>query len=224
MPADGPSLDVDISADGRFVVFESAATNLVPVDANGRRRHRVVRRGDGGPLLVSRRGAAGVQGNNASFAPTISADGTKVVFGSHASNLVGSDTNVRADIFVRDVVAGVTTRVSTASNGRQANSASYDGAIAPTGTHVALSSLASNLVTGDTNGARDVFLKNLTSGKMIRVSVANDERQARGNSGLEDISADGRSVVFNSFAANLVKNDDNARETSSSVIASIPPR
>ncbi len=208
--ADGPSVDVDISADGRFIVFETAATNLVPGDANGAVGDIVLFDALSGTLtLVSRRGVAGVQGDADSFDPTISADGTRVAFGSRATNLVGNDTNARADIFVRDVAAGVTTRVSTDSSGRQANNASYDAAIAPTGAHVALSSLASNLVSGDTNGTRDVFLKNLTSGKTIRVSVTNTERQAKGSSGLEDISADGRSVVISSFAANLVSGDDN---------------
>jgi Tol biopolymer transport system component len=210
VPADGPSVDVDISADGRFVAFETFATNLVPADANGAAGDIVLFDAWSGELtLVSRRGETGVQGDGDSFAPTISADGTKVAFGSRATNLIGSDTNDKVDIFVRDVVAGTTTRVSTNSTGRQANNASYDGAIAPTGTHVAWSSIASNLVTGDTNGARDVFLKNLSSGKTIRVSVTNAERQAKGNSGLEDVSADGRSVVFSSFASNLVSNDDN---------------
>lgn len=208
--ADGASTDVDISADGRFVVFETAATNLIPSDANGPASDIVLYDAQSGELtLVSRRGVAGVQGDADSFAPTISSAGTKVAFGSRATNLVGNDTNARADIFVRDVVTGVTTRVSTDGNGRQANNASYDAAIAPTGGHVALSSLASNLVTGDTNGTRDVFLKTLATGKMIRVSISNTERQARSSSGLEDISADGRSVVFSSFAANLVSGDDN---------------
>ena len=209
-PADGPSIDVDISADGRFIVFETAATNLVPGDTNGAVADIVLFDAQSGALaLVSRRGVVGAQGDADSFDPTISADGTKVSFGSRATNLVGNDTNARSDIFVRDVVAGVTTRVSTDSSGRQANNASYDAAIAPTGGHVALSSLASNLVSGDTNGTRDVFLKNLTSGKTTRVSVTNTERQAKGSSGLEDISVDGRSVVFSSFAANLVGGDDN---------------
>ncbi|MEX1262571.1 MAG: hypothetical protein WEE66_01355 [Actinomycetota bacterium] len=209
-PADGPSVDVDISADGRFVVFETTATNVVPADANGASGDIVLFDAQSAGLtLVSRRGVAGVQGDADSFAPTISADGTKVAFGSRATNLAANDTNARADIFVRDVVAGATTRVSTDSSGRQANNASYDAAIAPTGGFVALSSLASNLVSGDTNGTRDVFLKNLTSAKTIRVSVTNTERQAKGSSGLEDISADGRSVVFSSFAANLVIGDDN---------------
>jgi Tol biopolymer transport system component len=211
MPADGPSIHADVSADGRYVVFETFATNLVPGgDANGAASDIVRFDAQTGALtLVSRRGITGAQGDGDSFAPTISADGAKVAFGSRATNLVGNDTNGKADIFVRDVVAGVTTRVSTNSSGKQANNASYDGAIAPTGTHVALSSLASNLVNGDTNGVRDVFLKNLTSGKTTRVSVTNGERQAKGSSGLEDISDNGRSVVFSSFAPNLVKNDDN---------------
>ncbi len=105
--ANGPSTDVDISADGRFVVFETTATNLVPADANGFASDIVLYDAQTGALtLVSRRGLAGVQGDADSFAPTISAAGTKVAFGSRATNLVGNDTNGRADIFVRDVVTG----------------------------------------------------------------------------------------------------------------------
>jgi Tol biopolymer transport system component len=209
-PADGNSFDVDISADGRYVVFQTFATNLVPGDANGPDGDIVLFDAQTGSLtLVSRRGLAGVQGDDESFAPTISADGTKVAFGSRATNLVGNDTNGKADIFVRDVVTGVTSRVSTDSSGRQANNTSFDATIAPGGGFVALSSLASNLVSGDTNGARDIFLKNLSTGKTTRVSVTNGDRQATSSSGLEDISANGRWVVFNSSASNLVKGDDN---------------
>ena len=209
-PADGNSFDVDISADGRYVVFQTFATNLVPGDANGPDGDIVLFDAQAGSLtLVSRRGLAGVQGDDESFAPTISADGTKVAFGSRATNLVGNDTNGKADIFVRDVVTGVTSRVSTDSSGRQANNTSFDATIAPGGGFVALSSLASNLVSGDTNGARDIFLKNLSTGKATRVSVTNGDRQATSSSGLEDISANGRWVVFNSSASNLVKGDDN---------------
>jgi Tol biopolymer transport system component len=210
VPADGDSLDVDISADGRYVVFETFATNIVPGDANGSDGDIVLFDAQtGGLTLVSRRGATGAQGDDESFAPTISADGTKVAFASRATNLIGNDTNGKADIFVRDIVDGVTSRVSTDTSGRQANNTSFDAAIAPGGGFVALSSLASNLVSADTNGARDVFLKNLSSGKMTRASVTNGERQASSSSGLEDISANGRWVVFSSYASNLVKGDDN---------------
>jgi len=210
VPADGDSLDVDISADGRYVVFETFATNIVPGDANGAAGDIVLYDADTGALsLVSRRGVAGVQGDDESFAPTISGDGSKVAFGSRATNLIGNDTNRKADIFVRDLVAGATSRVSTDSSGRQPNNTSFDAAISPDGGFVALSSLASNLVNGDTNGARDVFLKNLSTGKMTRASVTNGERQASSSSGLEDISANGRWVVFSSYASNLVKGDDN---------------
>ena len=210
VPADGDSLDVDISADGRYVAFETFATNIVPDDANGSAGDIVLFDAQtGGLSLVSRRGAAGVQGNDASYAPSISADGTKVAFGSRATNLISSDTNGRSDIFVRDLVAGVTSRVSTDSSGRQANNSSFDAVIASGGGFVALSSLASNLVSGDTNGARDVFLKNLSTGKVTRSSISNGERQGGSSSGLEDISANGRWVVFSSFASNLVRGDDN---------------
>ncbi|CAN5758125.1 PD40 domain-containing protein [soil metagenome] len=211
-PADGSSTDVDISADGRYVVFETTATNIVTADANGPASDIVLFDAlSGERTLVSRRGASGVQGDDESRAPTISADGTKIAFWSHATNLVANDTNAKPDIFVRDVVASVTKRVSTDSNGRQANGASNDGAMAPTGTHVALSSIATNLVDRDTNGKQDVFLKHLGSGRITRVSVTNGERQALGSSSLQDISADGRTVAFSSFAANLVKNDDNGK-------------
>ena len=200
VPADGDSLDVDISADGRYVVFETFATNIVPGDANGAAGDIVLFDADTVACRSCRAGASpGCRATTRASRPRSRPTASKVAFGSRATNLIGNDTNGKADIFVRDVVAGATSRVSTDSSGRQANNTSFDAAIAPDGGFVALSSLASNLVSGDTNGARDVFLKNLSTGKMTRASVTNGERQASSSSGLEDISANGRWVVFSSF-------------------------
>jgi Tol biopolymer transport system component len=211
-PADGPSGLPDISADGRYVVFETTATNIVPFDANGATSD-VVRfdATTGDIVLVSRRGVAGVQGDGASFGPTISADGRLVAFVSQAANLVGNDTNKKTDAFVRDVDAGATTRVSTDSLGKQSNGPTYEAVLAPGGGFVAFSSLAKNLVSGDTNADRDVFLKNLSTGKTLRASIRTDGKQANGDSSVEDVSSNGRWVVFSSFATNLSKNDANNR-------------
>ena len=208
--ANGASTHPSISADGRYVAFETEATNLIPADANGAVSDVVrVDLTNGAVALVSRRGAAGVQGDDGSFTPSISGDGQVVAFISQATNLVGNDTNHKADAFVRNIGAGTTTRVSTDSNNKQANNATYATVLAADGGFVAFSSIASNLVSGDTNGDRDVFFKNLANGKTVRASVRSDGRQGNDPSEIEAISANGRYIVLNSFASNLVKNDGN---------------
>lgn len=211
-PADGASSAVDLSADGRYVAFESTATNLIAADANGAVSDVFVFDTlDGSVELASRRGPAGAQGDLDSFAPSISADGRKVAFASDATNLVANDTNAKTDMFVRSLDAGTTVRTSTNSSGAQAKNVSYDPVLSPDGNWVGFSSLASNLVSGDTNGTRDVFLKNLSTSKTIRVSVRTDGRQANGASSVDDVSNGGKQVVFHSYATNLVKNDANNR-------------
>jgi len=106
----------------------------------------------------------GTQGNDVSFQPSISADGRLVAFWSTASNLVSGDTNATNDIFVHDRLTGVTERVSVASDGTQGNGASGGGSISPVsmsadGRFIGFWSRASNLVTGDTNGTSDVFVR-----------------------------------------------------------------
>jgi cold shock CspA family protein len=130
---------------------------------------------------------------------------------------VPGDTNNAGDIFVHDRQTGDTTRVSVASDGTQGNdnSASPGGsAISAYGRYVAFSSLASNLVPGDANGKRDVFVHDRQTGQTSRVSVASDGTQGNwisGDYGL-DISAYGRYVAFSSAATNLVPNDTSFAE------------
>lgn len=144
-----------------------------------------------------------------SFRPSISGDGRYVAFDSGAWNLVGGDTNARGDVFVRDHLAGVTTRVGVSTAGAQANDVSFDPAISADGWHVAFTSNASNLVSGDTNARGDVFVHDRQSGTTERVSVASSGAQAGGASSAPAISADGRYVAFESVAANLVPGDTN---------------
>jgi Tol biopolymer transport system component len=151
----------------------------------------------------------GVQGNDVSTAPSISADGRFVAFGSGASNLVTGDTNGFFDIFVQDRQSGTTERVSVATNGAQGNSDSWFPSISGDGRFVAFESGASNLVTGDTNGFWDIFVRDRQLGTTERVNVGAGGAQGNSDSEFASISADGRVVVFRSYASNLVANDTN---------------
>ncbi|MGZ8225827.1 MAG: hypothetical protein ACXWT3_04200 [Methylococcaceae bacterium] len=201
--------NVSISANGRYVVFESYASNLVSEDANVTQDIFVHDRLLGATSLVSL-ASSGEQGNDYSSTSAISADGRFVTFASHASNLVADDTNALADIFVRDLVAGTTTRVSIGSNGEQSNSSNSYPSISSNGRFIAFVSLADNLVTGDTNGREDIFVHDLLTGTTKRISIDSAGNQANSASYAPVISADGRFVAFQSEAANLVEGDTNA--------------
>ena len=200
-----------ISADGRYVAFESDASNLVPGDTNEGWDVFVRDLRSGTTELVSV-ATNGTQANSYSSAPAISADGRYVAFWSGASNLVPGDTNEHYDVFVRDRQLGTTDRVSVASNGTQANGDSAFPAISADGRYVTFESEASNVVPGDTNHARDVFVRDLRSGTTERVSVATDGTQANSDSLIPAISADGRYVAFDSAASNVVPGDTNDLE------------
>jgi len=149
----------------------------------------------------------GTQSNHDSYNPSISANGRYVAFESEATNLVSGDTNNFRDIFVHDRQTGQTTRVSVASDGTQANGHSFDPSISADGRYVVFESLASNLVSGDTNDHQDIFVHDRQTGQTTRVSVASDGTQANDHSFDPSISADGRYVAFISFASNLVGGD-----------------
>jgi Ca2+-binding RTX toxin-like protein len=151
----------------------------------------------------------GTQGNDGSWVTSISADGRFVAFSSMASNLVPGDTNGREDVFVHDRQTGQTERVSVASNGTQGNRDSYAGSISADGRFVVFVSEAANLVQGDTNGTRDIFVHDRQTGRTERVSVASDGTEGNRGSEAPSISADGRFVVFHSEASNLVPGDRN---------------
>jgi Tol biopolymer transport system component len=216
---DRDSFAAGISADGRYVLFNSLARNLVSGDTNDRDDVFVADRNAGTVERVSVRSGGG-QANpgsdpyGGSYAGGLSANGRYVVFNSDSPNLVPRDTNHTADVFVHDRARDVTTRVSVGARGRQANGPSGDPAISANGRYVAFSSLASNLVRGDTNGMSDVFVRDLRTGRTVRASLTSHGAQARCNqSGCEStepaLSANGRFVAFESSATNLVPRDTN---------------
>ncbi|MEG4112524.1 MULTISPECIES: calcium-binding protein [unclassified Microcoleus] len=204
------SFSPSISADGRFVAFESNATNLVPGDTNSYGAIFARDLSTNTTTLVSV-DSAGNRGNNYSLSPSISADGRFVAFYSNATNLVPGD-NYNFDIFVRDTLANTTTPVSVDSAGDRGNNDSYRPSISADGRFVAFESDATNLVPGDTNNGRDIFVRDTLANTTTRVSV--DSAGDRGNSDSyrPSISADGRFVAFESDATNLVPGDTNNRK------------
>ncbi len=222
--ANDDSWNLSISSDGRYVAFASSANNLVPEDTNGKWDIFVRDRQTGTTERVSV-ASDGTQANDGSWNVSISADGRYVAFQSYASNLVSGDTNNQGDIFVRDRQTGVTERVSVASDGTQAKYDSWHSSpsispqsISSDGRYVAFKSCARNLVPGDTNGLEDIFVRDRQTGVTERVSVAADGTQAKYDSwqlstsmsGLS-MSADGRYVVFGTWASNLTPDDKNDR-------------
>jgi WD40-like Beta Propeller Repeat len=228
---------LSISADGRYVAFASDATNLVPNDLNGE-KDVFVRDTLTGTTILASVSSTGAQlaANTLDFTlnPAISANGQFVVFQSGANNLVPNDTNNDdEDIFVRDLVAGTTTRVSVNSNGEQsrpwnriASADSRNASISGDGRYVAFESNAINLDPRDTGANNfDVFAHDRQTGQTRQVSVNSQGILATGQSSKETsigfsttnwssnpvISANGRYVVFQSGATNLVPNDTNDR-------------
>ena len=189
-----------ISADGRYVAFASHATNLVAGDTNGVADVFVHDRVTGVTVRASV-GPGGVQGSGASRDPDLSDDGTVVAFTSNAFELIASDANGVADVFVRDLAAGVTTRVSVTSTGGEADQASGAPAISGDGRVVAFTSAASNLVAGDSNDVTDVFVHVRATGVTERASVTSTGVELPSASSAPRLSGDGRFVAFLSAAS-----------------------
>lgn len=201
--ATGESRFPSMSSDGNFVVFESAASDLVAGDTNGSRDVFVRDLTLGTTELVSK-STAGVIGNFNSGVPSISGDGRYVTFESGATNLVADDTNDFYDVFVHDRNTGVTSRVSVSSAAAQGNGASYASSISDDGRYVAFQSLATNLVAGDANGVLDVYVRDRTNATTTRVSTSTSGPDPNGDSTAPHISADGSTIVFQSVATTLV--------------------
>jgi Tol biopolymer transport system component len=198
-----------ITPDGRFVVFASAATNLVAGDTNGKVdvfvRDLVAQTTVRASLTYQ-----GGQAQDHCLSGSISGDGTRVAFQSAAMNLVPNSLDLHTDVFVRDLVAGTTTRVSQSAGGVEGNLPSVGPVLSADGRFVAFSSDAANLVPGDTNGWTDVFVCDLASALPTRISISSSGAQADSTSDSPSISADGRFVAFRSWGTNLVPGDTNA--------------
>jgi len=198
LEANGSSLSepgsLALSRDGRFVVFSSGASNLVPGDTNGHYDVFVHDRGAHVTTRVSVR-SDGTEADDGSPYPTaISGDGRIVGFGSSATNLVVGDTNGVPDVFTHDRLTGVTTRVSVSSTGAQGEWGTTNPSLTFDGRYVAFHSPASTLVPLDTNGRYDVFVHDRSTAQTVRVS--NDLGGPAEDSRWPTLSADGARIAF----------------------------
>lgn len=207
--ATSSSRSPSISTDGRFVAWESNANNLVAGDMNGDPDVFLKDRQTGTTTLISV-SSSGVQGANSSSDPSMSPDGRFVAFGSSSSNLVANDSNgFGNDIFLRDRQNNTTTLVSVSMTGGTGDGESYDPTVSADGRFVVFTSDSTDLVPNDTNGRRDVFVRDMQTGEISRVSVSNSGMQGNDQSLYSTISTDGRFINFESDATNLVPGDTN---------------
>jgi len=207
----GHSVRSSISDSGRFVAFDSAATNLNAADVSSQFSIYVRDLVNNTTTLVSRAdGPGGASAGGDSFMPSVSSDGRRVAFQSSANNIHASDTDGFTDIFIRDMSSDVNILVSQATGGAKGNGHSSFPSISSDGYYVAFSSFASNLHADDSVVDSDVYVRETFSNATFLISRANGASGARGNSNDEwpDISADGRFVAFSSGSNNLHPDDN----------------
>jgi Tol biopolymer transport system component len=209
-PPNGTSTTPVLSASGRYVAFLSWASDLVLDDTNGLAdsfvhdmvSSRTVLVGPGSPADTT---------DDEEYGPSISGSGRFVAFVSSAS-LVPEDDNDDLDVYIRNRVGGEITLVSVAGDGSAGNADSISPSVDGDGRHVAFLSTASNLVSGDTNGHDDLFVRDLVQGTTVRASVSTTGGDANAPTLIRPaMSADGKHVVFASHAWNLVPGDTNER-------------
>ena len=198
----GAASEPSISADGRFVVFASEATNLISRDNNAAIDIFAYDRLTNKVELVSVNNR-GEQSNQNSSSPSISGDGRYIAFASLATNLTAEDTNGATDIFIFDLISRHLILASKNEQGQPASGDSHHPLIAANGREIVFASDADNLNTGDNNGFRDIFLFNRVLGTIQRVSVNSNGIQADRWSDFPVISADGNRIAFLSASSNL---------------------
>jgi Tol biopolymer transport system component len=198
-----------ISADGRWIVFQSISRWYAEDDGNGRYDVFLRDRLLGTTVLLSR-DLDGNPGNGNSGAGSVSANGRYVVFQSRAANMVAGDGNNSDDIFLYDVGARTLRCLSLVPNGSATGSAgSISPSISPTGKFVVFATGNSNLVPGDSNGTGDVILRGLKKGVSEIVSRDSAGGQVSGTFDYPVVSSNGKLVMFESDAAQLVPGDFN---------------
>jgi Tol biopolymer transport system component len=212
---DNLSTFASISGDGRYVVFESYATNFSSNASSGRYANIFIRDRQSGVTTLVSSAYDGSEANGNSKIPSISEDGNFVVFESTATNLLSTtDTNDKTDIFLYNRLTNTLKRVTNAIDGGESNKHSYLAyslTISKDGRYIVFRSGASNLVANDTNGLYDAFLYDDKKQTTIRLSMNNSGEQANSGSYAPSISPNGNVASYYSIANNLVVGDNNNR-------------
>ena len=215
-PGDGESLSPDISRDGRYVVFESAAGNLLETQVLPGIFHVFLRDREKGVTRLLSANANGEPAHGTSGNPAISADGTVVVFESAATDLVESGDTARSPvgIYLIQLTSGQRTRVDLTSGGGRRTGQSMSPAISADGRFVAFVSKA-DLTCGepstcvsersDKKGVAAIYLRDTHTNTTRRVTRSYAGSNPDGPSYHPAISGDGRHVAFVSEASNLTR-------------------
>jgi Tol biopolymer transport system component len=216
--SNGNSGNASISGDGRYVAFQSTATNLHPDDSDATLDVYVRDTQAATTTLVSRAaGAAGVKGNGASTLASIAPGGRYVAFQSTASNLEAADPDSDADVYLRDLQTDALTLVSRATgvSGAKSDGASSTPSVSSDGHHVAFTSTGANLDPADTDSGPDIFVRDIQANSTSLVSRATGAGGAKGDdsSTLPSISGDGSYMAFTSTSTNLDPDDTSATES-----------
>jgi len=211
VPGNAASFSATITPDGRFVAFASSSSDLVLNDANGQMSDMFVRDRLLGTTELVSLSTSGEQGDGDSGWGAISADARYVAFLSRATNLVAGSPYGTSEVYLRDRATGTTTLVSVSSSGEAANGDCWDVAISADGRIVSFSSVAANLVPGDTNDVNDVFVRNVATGSTRCVSI--NAAGVPGNAWCYNgaLSADGRFASFAGYATDLIPGGTNGQ-------------
>jgi Tol biopolymer transport system component len=205
------SYNPSVSADGRYVVYDSFASNLVPDDRNRQGDVFLFDRVTGVSTLVSR-GRDGKPADGQSGFAVISADGSTVAFESTAQNVVAEPTGSAAQVYTWDRRSGAMEVASKAYTGGAAGGGSGGLSISADGRFVAFASGSDTLVPNDHNQAQDVFVRDRKLGTTVRVSVNSNGGEGNGKSDGPALSADGRYAAFESTSTNLLAADPTAQD------------
>ncbi|MFJ4866625.1 hypothetical protein [Streptomyces sp. NPDC088748] len=207
----GQSLQADVSANGKFVAFQSDSSNISPGGKPGSQVYLKDLETGAVSLISATDIPAGVPAEPGSHNPSISDDGRFIAFESSAGNLQAGgsqDTNGKMDIYIYDQATRTIRRVS-APNGQQPNDHSRSPAISGDGKYITFASDAGNLSTEDADSVRDVFRYNRETGVINLVSKRNSGGASNGDSDKPQISGDGTRIVYQSDATNLTDPDTN---------------
>ena len=210
----GPSVNPEISADGRFVLFNSEATNLAKSDANGPLRDVLLRDRHRGTTRLVNVSSKGVQGDDQSNGTFITHDGRYAAYTSLSANLVPGDTNGFVDAFLFDRKKGRTTRVSVGPGGVEGNADSFIAYLSTNGRFVAFYSFASNLDPATGAGHSNLFVRDRLTGALTLETRGLGGRPADGPRSrvAAVINPSGRFVAFHSVSTNLVRRDTNGEQ------------